>query len=205
MAVAKLVPILIIAGLVALVGGGFGYTLWQQNRCPGHWHASFYVYVDGARVSFDDPHFYLEGSPTYNRMPISSHVHQGRDYVFHFEPSPIKCIKLQDATPYVGMTLSDDRLVLSGAHDNIQLQGTTHNQGGTYLKGTDANHTLEYYHKLPNAAWEATTAKDLNGRQLKDGERILVIYGGYGDNDLAGLEASVPLPPEYQQGHPGAT
>ena len=194
----KALPLLIAGALITIVGGGFAYTVWAQGRCPGHWHATFVVYVDDHRVSFNDPEFYLEGNP---RMPISSHVHSGRDFVFHFEPNPSKCVLLGDSTKYVGMTWTDNALSLVGDHNNIQLEGTTHNQGGTYA--ADANHTLAFFHKLAGESWEQTTGSELNGRQLRDGEKVLVLYGNYSADRIAKIEAGVPIPPEYSSAHPG--
>jgi hypothetical protein len=137
-------------------------------------------------------------------MPISSHMHRGVDYTFHFEPNPSRCIAFGDATPHVGMSFDANHITLSGAHAQTQLTGTDHNQAGTYTAG-DHNATLTFYHKVPNAGWETISASSLAKRQLKDGEKVLILYGTYTADQVRALQAGVPLAKEYADVHPGAT
>lgn len=194
---AKLVTWAIVLGLVVLVSTGFAYNVYKQRRCPGHWHGAFEVYVDGARVSFNHPQFQFESAGRYpgNSMPPSSHVHNSDDFEWHFEPNPSSCIRFGDVTRFVGMDLQEGTLKLDQAHSDIPLQGTNHTQGGVYAN--EGNRTLHAYHQVDNGVWEEIGISDLEGRQLRDGEKVLILYGDYTPKEVADLQGSMPAPPTY--------
>ena len=169
-------------------------------RCPGHWHATFHIVLDSHQVSFADPEFYLEGNRT---MPIATHLHKGNDYEWHFEPNPARCIPLWDANRRVAVAWNDTGLTLWGAHAHIPLAGTDRTQGGSYI--ANASHALQFFLRHPDQDWQATTGLALAGAQLQDGDRVLVLYGNYSDDQVTLFEASVPLASNYQRAHPGSS
>lgn len=197
----KLVPVLIILGLAALVGGGFWVTVLNQSVCPGHWHAEQQVYIDGHHVTFVNPHFYLEGPSqgVPNTMPVSSHMHQGNPDEWHFEPNPSTCIKLGNAERFIGMSVDSSKLELSGAHSDIPLEGAEHNQAGTYAVA--GNKTLTAYSQVPDGQWTTESVGHLMGRQLKDGEKVLILYGTYTDAQVRALKSAEPAPEAFVQGY----
>lgn len=146
--------------------------------CPGHWHASQDVFVHGERISFNHPKFTLEGARSYGgSMPVSSHMHQGDDAMWHFEPStPNTCIEFGDALRFVDMDLESGRLVLDGGHEAL-------GQAGTYRNGE--NGTLQAEHKVGDGEWEDISISSLNRRQLRPDERVLIHFdNGTADQEL---------------------
>ena len=195
---AKFVPLLIILGLVVVVGSGFGYTVWKQGRCPGHWHSTYAVYVNDRAVSFDNPEFTIEGNS--DEFSLRNHIHTGSPDTWHWEPKPQRCLEFKDAAELIDLELPDeDTLILSGTHDQIQFAGSTDHQGGTYV--ANATHKLTIYHKVVGSPWETLTASELNDRQPRDGERILILFGNYSDDRVSQLQAGLRVPKEYTDVH----
>jgi hypothetical protein len=194
----KWMPLLIVLGLVGMVSAGFAYNVYKQTRCPGHWHASFTVVVDGERVDFTHPGFQFEGAGQpglNNNMPLSSHIHRGDDYEWHFEPNPSRCQGFGQVTQFVGMHLERDRLTLGGHHASIPLGDTGRMQGGEYV--VEGNKTLRAFHQVDGEAWKEIGIGDLLDRQLRDGERILIMYGDHTPEQVRQFKDSAPAPPTY--------
>ncbi|MHB8634263.1 MAG: hypothetical protein ACYDBQ_09930 [Thermoplasmatota archaeon] len=184
-------------GALLLLVAGCTTPVIVPPECPGHWHAEQLVYLNGHEVNFQDPHFYLEGPAQgiRNRMPVSSHMHQNIPNEWHFEPSPSKCVPLGQANPFIGMDLTPNSLALTGAHAQIPLPGTNVTQGGTYP--VDATHNLAAYHQWVSQPWAQVNVSVLNGRQLQDGEKVLILYGTYTAADVKALEDAEPSPPDF--------
>jgi hypothetical protein len=141
------------------------------SSCPGHWHASQDVYVNGERVSYAHPKYDLSGSrQNGGSMSVSAHMHQnGGDFLWHFEPPVAKtCIPYERALDVVDTDLSEDRLVLDGAHEQLGLSGTFE---------VDDEHQLRAYHKVGEGGWQDISIGSLLRRQLVGDERVLIVYG----------------------------
>ncbi|MHB8634265.1 MAG: hypothetical protein ACYDBQ_09940, partial [Thermoplasmatota archaeon] len=117
---------------------------------------------------------------------------------WHFEPSPSRCVPLGQANPFIGMDLTATSLVLKDAHSQIPLAGTSQMQAGTY--NVDATHNLTAYHQLVSQPWAKIDINVLNGRQLQDGEKVLILYGNYTAADVKSLENGEPNPPDFVNG-----
>jgi hypothetical protein len=140
-----------------------------NEDCPGHWHSTQDVYVNGERISFSHPKFKLEGG---QGMPVSSHMHQDSDAQMHFEPSTAHtCIPYGDFTRFIDMDLEPGKLTLDGAHAEL-------GQAGTYRD--NSTHTLRAEHCIGTATscddWENITISKLVKRQLQPNERVLIHY-----------------------------
>ncbi|MHB8633320.1 MAG: hypothetical protein ACYDBQ_05035 [Thermoplasmatota archaeon] len=170
-----------------------------RASCPGHWHAQFSLVIEGHNVTFQDPHFYLEGPSegVPNAMPTSSHMHRGEPGEWHFEPSPAQCVQMASANTFIGLRLDDGYLLLSGPHDNIPLEGAHPGtmQGANWT--VSASEPLAAYHQLVGAAWKPLSIHALNARQLQDGEKVLVMYGAYSQEDVRDHENAVPPPKDF--------
>lgn len=176
----KLLMPAIIIGLLGLVVGMMYLTATGGDDCPGHWHSTFEVYVDGDKVSFQD--FNLENG----RTPLSSHLHRGNDAQWHFEPNPARCIDFSEALSFVGMDLENGRL---------ELDGSVHQANGVAgVYKDDGNKTLQVYRAIGNGEWEQISAKSAAGKQRPDGERMLILYGTYSPEEIAALQDGVPFP-----------
>jgi hypothetical protein len=166
--------------LVVIFGGVTTVLAMQADdtdACPGHWHSTVDVYVLGERVSFDHPQYTLEGS---DRMPFSSHLHRGKDWEWHWEPQGGEdCIPLGEGLDYVDMEVSGTRLVLDGTHDQL-------GQSGTYTE--EGNNTVFAIHRVGEGEWDTIGIGSLNDRQLKPDERVIILYGNYTDEQMAGYK-----------------
>lgn len=169
-----IIAILIIGGAIA----GFSYTSWKQGQCPGHWHASFVVVIDGEPVPYTQ--YNLENQ----RTPFESHLHRGEGGTqIHFEPSPAKCIDFKDFLSAVDTTITSKKVVLTGHHGETEWAGTYDNQ------------TVRAFRDLPDNDWEEVSVSSIMGRQLKDGEKVLFLYGDYTDAEVQQWQGQVPFPP----------
>lgn len=163
--------------IIVLVFGAIVAAMVVDGRssaeCPGHWHSSDDVFVHGQRVPFSHPKFTLEGSSSYGgSMPVSSHKHQGDDFMWHFEPSTANtCVPYGDGLRFVDMELEPGRLVLDGAHAAPYA--------GTYRDGE--NGTVRAEHCLGSATsceeWQPISISRLLDRQLRPNERVIVWFG----------------------------
>lgn len=147
----------------------------EPAECPGHWHSTMDVYVEGARISFAHPKFTLEGSAANGgSMTAAAHMHRSDDFMTHMEG---RCVSFEEFVGYLDMGLTSDRLVLDGAHVAL-------GQAGTYEEA--GNNTLQAMHRLPDGDWESIGIGTLLDRQLLPNERVLVVYG---DDDSTAIES----------------
>lgn len=172
------------------------YTPHASSVCPGHWHAQMQVVLDGHVVNFTDPHFYLEGPSegVPNGMPVASHMHRAAPGEWHFEPNPTRCLALGSVLQYVGMSLTQDEVVLTGAHQQIPLAGTDRMQAGTYT--ADDSHVVRAFTQHVDQAWREVAIANLTALQLFDGAKLLVVYGEPGGG-VAAYENAVPAPVDF--------
>lgn len=174
---------IIIILLWAVATAGIVAADKYGQDCPGHWHSTMDVWVDGQKVVLAHPKFQLEGN---QGMPISTHMHRGSEGVWHFEPSPSRCIDFEEALGYVDIDLQSDRMVLDGAHADL-------GQDGTFVEG--GNNTLTAYYKPYGGSWHTISSSRLNNRQLADGSSVLILYGDYNETQVQEYQdTTIPLP-----------
>jgi hypothetical protein len=154
--------VLIFGAIVAVMA----VNASEPAECPGHWHSTMDVYVDGARISFAHPKFTLEASgASGGSMTPAAHMHRSDDFMTHMEG---RCVAFDEFVGYLDMDLSAERLVLDGAHEAL-------GQAGTYSAG--GNQTLQAMHRLEDGEWQPIGIGRLLDRQLVPNERVLVVYG----------------------------
>lgn len=159
--------------------GGEPPPTQRPGGCPGHWHSTMKVFVHGAEVSFGN--YSLEDGNT----PVSAHLHRNDvKHKWHWEPPQgRRCIPFAQAAAHVGMDLSPGRLVLWGEHAG---------RDGTYTE--DGAVRLRAFSRLPDAEWAPFPVAQLDEAQLADGERLLILFGDHGDDEVAAFQALVPDP-----------
>lgn len=176
-----IVPLLLLTVAGAVVAVPFVYNDFLiDDSCPGHWHSTMKAYVNGTEVDFTA--YNLESQ----RTPISSHFHRNdARYKWHFEPAQRRCIEFREAASYIDLELHGDRIVLDGLHENAPW-------GGEHR--TDGNNTVQALHKVGDNDWRNIEIGRLNERQLRDGERVLILYGDYTEDQVRSYQESVPDP-----------
>lgn len=141
----------------------------KGTDCPGHWHSTQDVFVNGERVSYLHGKYDLNGARVNGgSMSVTAHMHntQGNDYTWHFEPPTAStCVPFGEALDVVDTRISSDTLVLDGA------QSVT----GTFEE--NATHELRIYHRVADGDWESISAGKLNDRQLRANERVVIVFG----------------------------
>lgn len=161
------VHLVIVLLWLAIVGVVWAATP-DEHKCPGHWHSTMDVYVDGQAVSFDHPSFTIEQNPD---MPFSTHMHRGSPGLWHFEPQGGRdCIDLSRALTHVGMGLSGSRLELTGVHESL-------NPAAAGVHEENETHELRAWHKVRDGPWEEIDPGRLADRQPKDFERMVIAFG----------------------------
>jgi hypothetical protein len=173
----------IVAYNVAASEGAFGDP---GPDCPGHWHVTFDVFVDGQRVAFvDNPAYRITGEG--GTLPLETHMHQGQDRIWHFEPAVPRCIDLGDAAERVDVTWTADSLTLAGAYHESRGWGGTHVDG--------VNGTLAFWVHDFGGEWREVRGPDLAGRQPPDGQQVLIVFGDASAATLGQLQAAAtPIP-----------
>lgn len=181
------VPIIIV--LLWGAGVAIAVTTSDANQdCPGHWHSTMNVFVDGQQVVFTaNPAYTLEGGT----MPVTTHMHRGSESIWHFEPTSRDCIPYSDALRRVDMDLGSDRLELSG--DYHQQRGW----GGTHVG--NETHSLHTWMKEWEGDWEPVSASSLDSMQVPDGAEVLIVYGE--ENETAALGIYQDQVVAYPAGH----
>lgn len=154
---------------------------WEPAQCPGHWHATYYLILNGEKVDY---RAYDLGSP----LPVQYHLHTPNDYTWHFEPSSPRCIEfamaLSDVHTVLGnnsITLTDDRHAANGVAATYTAEGA---------RAVQAFHATGWSDK-----WLMIAIDQLNQRQLEDGEKVLVLFGAYTQEEIVDWQAQVPRPP----------
>jgi hypothetical protein len=154
----------------------------DTKDCPGHWHSTMDVYVNGQRVSFKSPKYDLNGGGSGGSMGLSIHMHQPDDAMLHWEPQgAIECIPFREALSKVDMELTSTQLVLDGAHEQLGLSGTFK---------ADAQHNLTAWHRVgDDGSWEKVSISKVLSSQQQRGERLLIVYGNETEAQLAPYQA----------------
>ncbi len=167
--------------IILLWGGIVAYNVTAADNvadCPGHWHSTMTLYVNGERVTFTgNPQYTLEGGT----MPVKTHMHRGSESLWHFEPTSKECIKYSAALERVDMNMSPDKLVLSGSYHAEQGWGGTHTVNET--------HKLTAWQKPWQGNWTQISIAKLDKMQVPDGYEILIVYGDEDADGIAELQS----------------
>lgn len=167
---------LVVGVLLALSGGVWGVSqlsdLTAKESCNFHEHATFRVVDEGQVLSFQNPRFDMQ------HMAMRAHMHQPNDYQIHLEGG---CATVREFFSLLGARLEPGELTLDDTlHDGKVLRD-------------DGNRTLQFhlYRDVDgNSTW--TPFPGLADHQLRNGQRMLVAYGNYTDEQLAVLQSRVP-------------
>lgn len=181
----KLIVPAVVVAFLGLVFGMVYLNATGEEKCPGHWHSTYHVYVHDERISYNHPGWALENSGT----PFSHHLHEGEGGMqIHWEPRPAECQPMDDFLDDVDTHLSSGQIVLEGLHEDL-------GQAGVYRNG-DGNGTLKTY-IAPNAqdGWREISVSKFLDRQPKDGERALIVFGDPSPERLKEMQDGVPFPP----------
>lgn len=176
---------ILIAAVVVLAIAGIVYAVQQnaetRRECPGHWHATFGVYVDGERVPFPQPPYQM--SPG-GKLPMRMHMHSPSQEILHFEPAPAECLGVADTFELLDVDLAAGSLTFEEPHGTFD---------GEYE--AEGNKTVRYFvqprdGELAEEPWSA-----LRNRQLDDGEKLLVAYGDYTMDEISAMMDAISAPP----------
>lgn len=165
-----------MVGILALTGVVWGYvevdSKLEAKGCNFHEHATFRVVDEGQVLSFKHPRFDM------SNMAMKAHLHQPNDSQIHLEG---KCASVDDFFSLMGMKIEPGLL---------QLDHELH--GGKVLED-EGNRTLRFflYHETPDD-WKWEEYPGLLDHQLRDGQRMLVIYGEYTDEEITAFQDQVP-------------
>ena len=176
--------VLIVAVLLLAVAGvvyAFQQSAETRRECPGHWHSTFQVWIDGERVPFPQPPYMLAPQ---GKLPLSMHMHSPSQEILHFEPSPKpECLGVADTFDLIDVDLGQDRIVLDGEHG----------MDGTYE--AEGNKTLRYFLQPKDGDLREVEWSSLRDRQLANGEKLLVAFGTYTDDQIKAMMDGISTPP----------
>lgn len=191
-AAAPAIIVLVLAG----VGTGFYFTSNNAPDCPTHWHATFGVFVPGENASQPEEVSYRSARYEMGLMPPSAHVHQGDGInQFHLEGG---CTAVRKAMSYVETRLTATSMELSGDHEDLGQAGKWRNNETATLRFfvEQARNVTRSGGAITAAdyVWvEMSPGKALD-YQLRDTEKLLVVFGDYTDDQVREMQARVPDP-----------
>lgn len=175
-----LVVVIIIVAIAGIVYA-FQQSAETRGNCPGHWHATFQIFVDGERVPFPQPPYLMAPQ---GKLPMSLHMHTPSQEILHYEPPQPDCLGTGDAFETLDIDLGASKLTVG--EDHGPLAGSYENDG---------NSTLRYFVQMRDGEMEETTWGDLGGRQLKNGEKLLIAYGDYSEDEIQSMMDGISTPP----------
>jgi hypothetical protein len=187
---------LALAALVAVAGAGVAADRAGRTQdCPGHWHSTFLVVMDGHPLHYGRPVFYSAPNG------IKDYDLHADDQVMHYHPQMRdRCIPVSRFLDHLGIRPGDRAITFSDSFGA---------NAGTYRD--NATHHLEIHYQEWNGTWQQVRWKDVAGKQMRPGDKLLVTYGALTPEVVAGQEALVRdlpdgyLPPELRRGPPPAS
>jgi hypothetical protein len=201
---AFVVPLILVAAL-----GGVMYMVFTHDSrlgsCPGHWHSTFAVVVDGQRVQYGQPPYNLDspGEPAGGVMPISLHMHSPDDQSLHFEPSTPSCLSVADTVRRLGTQINGDSITFTSgqSQSGTFTANATHTlrafsstyDGGDTRTWTSADLTTYRAYQFPRTEvpWNEFTGWD----QLPHLTKVMVVYGPATDAQLDSIWNAMDNPP----------
>ena len=176
---------ILIAAIALLAVAGIVYAFQQsaetRGNCPGHWHSTFQIFVDGERVPFPQPPYLMAPQ---GKLPMRVHMHTPSQEILHFEPPQPECMGTAEAFEIVDVELGATTMTIG--EDHGPLAGTYENEG---------NNTLRFFVQPRDGTMSETTWGDLDGRQLENGEKLLIAYGQYTEDELQAMMDGISTPP----------
>ncbi len=163
--------------ILAAVAAGFYYTASNTPDCPGHWHAAYGIFVNDSKVSFPND---AAHAAMYN--PPSGHDHHlhNNDGIYHFHPGIARCTPTKDMMERLAVNVDGKTLTLGPEHGSF---------AGTYA--TEGNATLHILHQPFGGEWTEVSWRSIDGKQLGDGDRILITYGDLTEAQIDAQKATL--------------
>ena len=211
------VPAIIVL-LLAAIATGFYFTNKNAQDCPGHFHATFGIFIPGDNGTFEKVDYASPRAPNggayydFGNAPgfsLSTHMHQsgaeqGSSALgpsqLHFEPPTANtCVPLEDVLDAIDVEVSDSRLELKGS-GHAQMD-----QDGTWQEPGAGNETLRFFFQDRDGDWSETPYSSWRSKQLPDGSSILIAFGSYSDAQIEQMKASIPAPISRQAGFSATT
>jgi hypothetical protein len=200
--------VLVLAGVAA----GFYFTNKNAQDCPGHFHATFGIFIPGENGTFEKVDFARPRAPSgrayydfgSNGAPfsLSTHMHQsgseqGSSLLgpsqLHFEPPTANtCVPLEDVLHALEVEVSGSGIELKGGHAQV---------------GQDGEHrgTVTFLFQDKDGTWSNSTYSHWDGKQLPDGSSFLLAVGDYTAAQFDQMKASIPPPISRQAGYTPTT
>ncbi|HUR26268.1 MAG TPA: hypothetical protein VM327_09680 [Candidatus Thermoplasmatota archaeon] len=207
-------PALLIL-ILAAVATGFYFTNKGGEACPGHFHATFGLFIPGDNGTFEKVDYASprasNGGAYYDfgnapEFSLSTHMHQsgaerGSSALgpsqLHFEPPTAKtCVPLADVLDAIDASASDSRLVLKGGHVQVDQDG---------IWTASGNQTVHFYIQDKQGQWSESKYSSWKGKQVPDGSSFLLAFGDYTDEQIDQMKASIPPPISRQAGFAATT
>jgi hypothetical protein len=191
----RAVAVAAVAALAAVAVAAERAASGQRGDCPGHWHSTFLVVVDGHPVRYARPVFY--------RAPdgVKDFDLHADDQVMHYHPQAReRCVGAASFLDHLGIRPSGGAIAFN---ENFGANA------GTYRE--NATHRLEVHYQEWNGTWRQVEWDDVGGRQMRPGDKLLVTYGALTPEIVQAQRATVRdlpdsyLPPEYRRGPPVET
>ena len=198
----KMIVPAIVVLVIAAVAAGMYFNERSAGKCPGHWHATFDLILEDGngtpqRMSFRNGLFDLQ-----YQTPMRAHMHQsdGKNQ-FHFEQAGT-CVGIEEAFGYVDVNLNRNSIELDGAHKGMGQDGKYTPEGNKTIRAfiehvSDRVKEVRGNREVTVSAtteWRETSLGSVLDYQLKDGERLLILYGEYSDDQVEQYKAAAPKP-----------
>jgi hypothetical protein len=176
--------------LAAAAGIGAQQLAGDPQECPGHWHSTFLVVMDGHVVHYGRPVFY---SAPDGVKDFDLHAD---DQVMHYHPQfRDRCVPVSRFLLHLGIRPTDS---------GISFDENFGANAGTYRD--NATHHLEVHYQAWNSTWRQVRWSDVSGLQMGPGDKLLLTYGALtpeavaAQKDLVRDLPDVYLPPEHRRG-----
>jgi hypothetical protein len=197
------VPVLLLL-LASAIAAGFYFTNKNAEDCPGHFHATFGIFIPGDNGTFEKVDFARPRAPNggayydFGNAPtfsLSTHMHQSGSEQgsaalgpsqLHFEPPTANnCVALEDVLDAIEVKASDSRIELRGGHAQVGQSGTWTAEG---------NETVHFYVQDEKGVWSKSKYSAWDGKQIPDAWSFLMALGDYSDAQIDLMKASIPAP-----------
>lgn len=194
-AILPAIALLVLAGVAA----GFYFTSKNAEDCPGHFHATFGIFVPGDNGTYEKVDFatpraanggaYYDLNNRASRMTITTHMHQsgpeqGSSELgpsqLHFE-APGKCVPLEDSLRALDVEVGGSSVTLKGGHEQTAQAGS--HEG-----------TLHFYLQDKQGAWTESKYSSWKGKQMPDAYAFMLVIGDYSESQVNEMEATIPAP-----------
>lgn len=170
----------IVVAVLAIILIGMASNQAAAAECPGHWHSTYTVFIDGDRVQY--PPTPANGwEDAGNPDAAGTHIH-GNDGVYHFHPAVSRCTPMNDALAHLDTVINDDGIVLGPEHGI---------RAGAY--SVNETHELRVFTREPHGEWEEEDDLDFLDKQPKNGVGMAFIYGNHTEAEIEALLAQATV------------